>query len=391
MRRFGTALVAPVLLVGMTAFAAVDDEAAEKALRKEAVRLNEITGDAAIDSRIKELKDKPEHAKKLIAAAAALLKEKEKEPPFNFNAAFILGAAARQLKDVEKGRAFFRLAIDQGVKLVSDRKVALGFDGLIDVLEAAKKYEEAEKASKELLEMRGGQELQGAKIMVLLRLARINTRQGKHDEAFKIMAPFIEKAGDDPQVMQTHIELLQRTGKYDEAVKLCEKLREKVQAEEAKDLIRHWLSSLHSEAGEVDKAAEHLQELLKKNPEHPTYNNDLGYIWADHDKNLPEAEKLIRKAVEKEPKQAAYLDSLGWVLFKQKKVEEAKKYLLQAVEDPEEGQHAEIFDHLGDVHWALKEKAEAINAWKKALEVAQPTHREAKRKAEIEKKLKENQ
>ena len=89
--------------------------------------------------------------------------------------------------------------------------------------------------------------------------------------------------------------------------------------------------------------------MLKDKPDDPTYNNDLGYIWADHDKNLAEAEKLIRKAIEQDRKQReelkaggelkpegdkdnpAFLDSLGWVLYKQKKYQDAKKQLLEAI------------------------------------------------------------
>ena len=113
------------------------------------------------------------------------------------------------------------------------------------------------------------------------------------------------------------------------------------------------LGWLYLDWGWLDKAAEQLQVLLKKKPDDPTYNNDLGYIWADHDMRLDEAEKLIRKAIDEDRKErkqlidkgemspdedkdnAAYLDSLGWVLFKKKQYPEAKKYLLQAVEDPE--------------------------------------------------------
>jgi tetratricopeptide (TPR) repeat protein len=117
----------------------------------------------------------------------------------------------------------------------------------------------------------------------------------------------------------------------------------------------------------IDKVTEHLQTLLKKEPDSPTYNNDLGYIWADHDRNLDEAEKMIRKALEEDRKQqkkkdpdlkdadikdnGAYLDSLGWVLFKKKKFKEAKEQLLKAVED-KEGQHTEIYDHLAEAHLA---------------------------------------
>ena len=82
-------------------------------------------------------------------------------------------------------------------------------------------------------------------------------------------------------------------------------------------------------------AAADLKALLEKDPDNPGYNNDLGYIWADHDMNLAESEKLIRKALDEDRKQRlkekpdakpdeikdnpSYLDSLGWVLFKEKK------------------------------------------------------------------------
>jgi len=78
------------------------------------------------------------------------------------------------------------------------------------------------------------------------------------------------------------------------------------------------------------------------------------------------------------------------VLFKQKKYKEAKPYLLDAVKD-KGGRHIEIYDHLGDVHMALGEKAEAVKAWKEGVKLAGPSPREQKRKAEVEKKIKENE
>src|SRR5262249_15143624 len=152
------------------------------------------------------------------------------------------------------------------------------------------------------------------------------------------------------------------------------------------------------------KAAEQLKEVLKHKPDNPSYNNDLGYIWADHDMNLDEAEKLIRKAIDLERKNreelkkkgkkllpeedhdnGAYLDSLGWVLFKKKKFAEAKKELLEASKT-KEGEHIEILDHLADVHMALSEKTEAIAVWKKALDMDTSTKRDLKRRGEIVKK-----
>src|SRR6202042_2310314 len=100
--------------------------------------------------------------------------------------------------------------------------------------------------------------------------------------------------------------------------------------------------------------ADLLRILLKDKPDDPVYNNDLGYLLADNDRDLDQAETLIRKALDEDRKQrqanpelapdddrdlAAYLDSLGWVLYKQERYAEAKKCLVEAAED-EDGQRA---------------------------------------------------
>ena len=119
----------------------------------------------------------------------------------------------------------------------------------------------------------------------------------------------------------------------------------------------------------MDKAAADLKTLLEKDPDNPGYNNDLGYIWADHDMKLEESEKMIRKALDEDKKQrlkanptlkpadvkdnASYLDSLGWVLFKEKKYKEARRPLEEAVKDPD-AQSIEIYDHLAEVLAGLR-------------------------------------
>src|SRR5262249_45922212 len=204
--------------------------------------------------------------------------------------------------------------------------------------------------------------------------------------------------------------LQQLIGQYSAAAKTYEELLERVAKDDslkeeqkgtAQKAIRYALSNVYVELDRIDEATEQLKMLLAKEPDNPSYNNDLGYIWADHDKNLDEAEKLIRKAIEEDRKQrkaraeedkdnAAYLDSLGWVLFKQKKYPEAKKYLLEAIK-AEEGNNIEIYDHLADIHMALGEKVQAVDIWKKALSLETNSLREQHRKAEVEKKLKANE
>ena len=357
----------------------------EETLRQQALKLNDVRGDDLIDREIDALRKQPDYAKKLLAVAVKMAKEKDQ--PFNYTGAYILGAVARELQDADAGALFFRICIEKAEKLQSSRRLTLASISLMELLFENGKYKEAEQVGKEFLAREGNEELRAGQILATLRMVQIVALQGRTDEAFKLLDPFLKTAPDHPEILKVHGWLLRHAGKYDEAVKTYEELLKKAEQDETKDAVRYVLSGLYIELGNVDKAADQLQVLLKRHPDNATFNNDLGYIWADHDKNLDEAEKLIRKALDKEPTNPAFLDSMGWVLFKKKRYKEAKEYLLKAVADPA-GQHAEILDHLGDVHMALGEKAEALAAWKKALDAAGKTPREQKRKAEIEKKLK---
>ncbi len=94
--------------------------------------------------------------------------------------------------------------------------------------------------------------------------------------------------------------------------------------------------------------------------------NDLGYTWADAGKNLDRAEELVRFAVFHEPRLPAYLDSLGWVFYKQGKMEEAVQYL-QLTQEFSTGDDPIIFDHLADALYRLGRAKEAGEYWEKAM------------------------
>ena len=77
-------------------------------------------------------------------------------------------------------------------------------------------------------------------------------------------------------------------------------------------------------------------------------SNDLGYEWTDQGKNLSAAESLIRTAVAAEPDNQSFLDSLGWVLYKRGKFDEARKYLELAV-GPAAFPDPVVLDHLAHI------------------------------------------
>ena len=112
-----------------------------------------------------------------------------------------------------------------------------------------------------------------------------------------------------------------------------------------------------------------LEEMLVERPEDPSVNNDLGYLYADQGKNLDRAEGMIRIALKSEPDNVAYLDSMGWVLLKLGRVEEAQTFLEKAAAAPG-GADATICEHLGDCYAKMNKPDKAKDAWKKALKDA---------------------
>jgi tetratricopeptide (TPR) repeat protein len=392
------------------------DRNADTALRKKALELNEITGSGPMRGKLQELIDDADGTKKLLAVAGKMVKEKPQ--PFNRNASFLLALAAENFKEVEISASFYRLNALQSLRLFSERSLAQAYLGLIQMYADNKKFIESEKVCREFLSIEGEEDdaIERFRPLVMRRLVLAIARQGSHDKALKLVDELVKADPRNWLHRALKAQVLRAADKLEEAAKIyldvIERVKKddrapKAELDEYVDEYRYTLSSIYSELNQIDKAAEQLKALLAREPNNPTYNNDLGYIWADRGLNLAEAEKLIRKAIDEDRKQrhkanpairpeedrdnSAYLDSLGWVLFKQGKAKEAKPYLLQAIKD-QEGQSIEIYDHLADIHLALGEKTEAIAAWKKGLEnVTRSSKRDQKRKAEVEKKLKANE
>ena len=118
-------------------------------------------------------------------------------------------------------------------------------------------------------------------------------------------------------------------------------------------------------AGKPEAAIRDLRQLLQERPGDAVVQNALGYTLADHDRDLGEADSLIRAALRQTPDSAAVLDSMGWVLFRQGRLDEAAEYLERARAI---GDDAEIDLHLGEVQWARGDRDAARRTWQEALE-----------------------
>ena len=403
--RGGLALAMAATVFVSSTIAADDSDA----LKKQIQELKKITGEDTIRDKVLELVKDKAKTEKLLKVADDMAKLDSKQ--FNYNSAYILASAALRLKSNDTALRFYKLCEKKAKELKSGKKMIEAFEGQLAILTEGKKYEEAEELCQKILEEQVDEDFDRLKPFVLEEQIKVKTKQGKVDEALKLTDTLIKLDEGGWYFLNLKGWVLFESGKSEEAAKAylesIEKLEknDRLKPEDQQrfiDRTKYILSNVYVDLNQIDKATQMLKDLLKKKPDNSTYNNDLGYVWADHDMNLDESEKLIRKAIEEDRKarkkeknlspeddkdNAAYLDSLGWVLYKKKKYAEAKKYLLEAVKD-KEGQHIEILDHLADVQMALGEKADAINTWKKALDQDTSNRRDFKRREEVIKKVK---
>jgi len=120
--------------------------------------------------------------------------------------------------------------------------------------------------------------------------------------------------------------------------------------------------------GDSAEAVKCFRKCLELSPKFSEAMNYLGYMWADRGENLDEAKQLIEKAVELDPENTAYLDSMAWVLFKLKQPRAAFEWMQKAIERSDKPDPT-LYDHLGDIHAELGEPAKAREAWRKSLDL----------------------
>jgi tetratricopeptide (TPR) repeat protein len=425
--RVASTMAALLLLWGLAAPVRAGQEVEG---RDEVVRLGQVTGEDAYEGQLADLLKDKQRADKLLAVGVKMAKAKD--PGLNYTAAMTLAQVALDKKELPATELFYRVCMEHAVKLQSTIKIVESYGGLIYALYNNNKYGSAALVCRELLELPTGDgkpriyivEADDAgtyvedptfnltkKVEPEVRRLMIMAiaKDGRYELALKLVDNLVRQK-DHWQERQLRGWVLNEAGRFAEATKVYEDVVERIDkdktlTQEGKDFYsdryRQVLSIIYVDLKQIDKAAEHLKFLIGRHPQKPGFYNDLGYIYADNDMNLKEAEEMIRKALDldreerkKDPKfkaaldadKGAYLDSLGWVLYKQKRYDEAKKYLILALKD-KSAQHIEIFDHLGETYIALGQFEAALDAWRQGLKVAGDDRREQQRKAEVEKKI----
>lgn len=153
-----------------------------------------------------------------------------------------------------------------------------------------------------------------------------------------------------------------------EAIEAANQALAAARGSERRQIARLSIATALQMSGDFVGAESTLRDILKESPNNPIALNNLGYFLIERGERYDEALTMIRKAVDTDPTNPSYLDSLGWVHFKLGKLAEAELYLKEALrQDPSS---ATINEHLGDVYSAQSRLDLAKSYWQRALNLA---------------------
>jgi tetratricopeptide (TPR) repeat protein len=205
-----------------------------------------------------------------------------------------------------------------------------------------------------------------------LRLAELLLGPLKDPErAVKFLAEARRRFSGAPEIVY-YLAIAQREAKQTQrAVATFEEALREAQLDQDNEIVNakfYFNYGVTAEqAGLYDKAADLLRKSIALDPANAAEAyNYLGYMWADHNMYLDEAKEMIERALEIEPNNGSYLDSLGWVEFRQGKFDQALANLLRAAEKMER-EDPIVFEHIGDTYLKLHRVPEALESWQKAL------------------------
>jgi tetratricopeptide (TPR) repeat protein len=198
----------------------------------------------------------------------------------------------------------------------------------------------------------------------------------------------------DSSYVEGHLHLgvsLDRIGRHQDAVERLEVAR---RLDPRSTDVLFYLGTIlervareENDAGLFERAVITFEELIEISPGDAYALNYLGYMFAERGVRLQEAVALLNRAISIDPANSAFFDSLGWAHYQIGNLAEAEKFLGKAIaqmietDDGDEEEQAVIFDHAGDIAAALGKQGQALEMWRRALQLA-PEDDEIQRKLE---------
>jgi tetratricopeptide (TPR) repeat protein len=199
-----------------------------------------------------------------------------------------------------------------------------------------------------------------------LQLAYLSDKNNDYDAAIAYLKQALAKKPNDPEIMGYLVGVYQEKKDYPNAIELAKRM---VALEPRNDKYHFTLGALYDEDKQKQLSVSEMHTAIEINPSNAPALNYLGYSYAEEGTNLPEAEKLIKRALVIEPQDGFYVDSLGWVYYQkgeyQKAVDELERAVNLTNSDPT------ITEHLGDAYSKVGKVRDARHQYEDALKRTQ--------------------
>ncbi|OIN90885.1 MAG: hypothetical protein AUJ20_13045 [Comamonadaceae bacterium CG1_02_60_18] len=197
-----------------------------------------------------------------------------------------------------------------------------------------------------------------------IRRAALIAKQGRLDEAVQLLRSQPERSESDARLKRSaEVQMLREQHQLERARATLEAFI--AQFPDDFDLV-YDLAMVHEKLGDLPEMERLLRQLIANRPDDPHAYNALGYSLADRRLRLPEAMTLITKALELAPNDPFITDSLAWAHFRSGNQSEAQRLLQQAFDAQPD---AEIAAHLGEVLWESDLRSQAIDIFKRGLQL----------------------
>jgi tetratricopeptide (TPR) repeat protein len=273
--------------------------------------------------------------------------------PGNTEVIYAVGLLAYQLKDFEVAEENMKRLLALGYRDADGVRYVLG-----QIAEEQKQWPEAVKWYEAIGE---GEHHLAAR----MRTAGALAKQGKLDAARAYLRRVAaDNPGDAVQLTVAEAQLLREASRHQDAFQLLSEAL-KVDPEQPELLYDFALTAEKLERFDVLEA--NLKKLIEVRPDHAHAYNALGYSLAERNMRLPEARKLIERALELAPDDYFIVDSMGWVLYREGDLKGAAEQLRRAYSGRPD---AEIGAHLGEVLWVMGERDEADRIWQESLKAS---------------------
>ena len=211
---------------------------------------------------------------------------------------------------------------------------------------------------------------------------------GQTEDAVKILRAQLHGNQGDRDTYLNIAQVYERGRRYKEAEEAAHAAEVLPGQPRDKEMVWFLLGAIYERQKFFDRAEEQFKKVLAVNPKNAQVLNYYGYMLGDLGIRLDEAEALVQRALKEEPFNGAYLDSLGWIYFKENKLAASETTLRKAVQ--RESHDATIHSHLGDVYAKTGRSELAAAEWEKSLmewRRSLPADIESDKVAELEKKL----